>query len=119
MTEEDLTGFQGDLVEMLNRYESLLRTGANGSGSIYNFYYSPFTHESNFIFISYDGKFILQDYAYPRRAVAVTNSMQINAFRERIDSKIRNAVPITKMADAQQIDMLRAAYRQIEGLKTL
>ena len=114
---EDLKIIRLELLELLNKYESLLRTGANGAGSNYNFYYSPFTNESNIIFIEYDGNTVFQDWVYPKCPIVITNNPLINDFQKGwIDSKIRNSIPITKSADAQQVEMLRAAYRQIEGL---
>jgi len=117
ISSEDLQTLQTELFELLETYETLVRSGKNNMGSNYVFYYSLFNLESNVFFFEYDRDSLLQIWIYPESPIIIKNNRQINGIQKRwIDSKLKNSTLITKTADSQQIDLLRNAYKQIEDL---
>jgi hypothetical protein len=117
ISTEDVHNLQTELFELLESYESLLRTGKNSAGSDYTFYYSFLNLESNTIFIEYDDKFLLQLWIYPESPIVLKDNRITGIIQKRwIDSKIRNSVLITKTNDTQQIEMLRSIHEQIKQL---
>jgi len=117
ISDEDLQHLQSEMFELLKAYENLLRNGKNSAGSNYTFYYSFFNFESNIIFYEYDDNSLLQIWVYPESPILIKNNNQVNTIQKRwIDSKIRNSILITKSADANQIEMIRDVYHQIEEL---
>lgn len=118
LSGEDLQIIQRELFDLLEKHESLLRTGTNNTGLNYTFYYSFFNIESNIIFIEFDTNSLLQVWVYPKSSIMTTNSQQVSSIRKRwIDSKIRNSVLITKTVNIQQIEMLRNVHKEIEELE--
>jgi len=114
---EDIHVLQSDLFDLVEMYENLLRSGKNGAGSNYAFYYSFFTIETNLVSFEYDGDSLLQFWIYPEGPVVIRNNQQVNIIQKRwIDSKIRNSMLITKTIDINQIEMLRNMYQQISDL---
>jgi hypothetical protein len=117
ISTEDVHSLQAELFELLESYESLLRTGKNRAGSDYTFYYSFLNLESNTIFLEYDDNFLLQLWIYPESPVVIKDNRMTGAIQRKwIDAKMRNSVLITKTNDTQQIELLRNIHERIKQL---
>ena len=108
---------QVELLNWLDKYESLLRKGENSAGSNYTIYYSFLNLDSNSIFCEYDDNSSLYLWTYPESSIEINNNpLMCDIQRRWIDSKIRNSVLITKAFDTKQIEILRDVQHQILDL---
>ena len=117
ISDDDLQVLQADLFEILKKFESILHSGKNSSGSEYLFYYSFFALENSLTFFESSASTLLQSWIYPESPIIIKNDKAINSIQKRwIDSKIRNSMLITKTNDIQQIEIFRNIYKEISEL---